>query len=389
MLRRFTKTRQEGADQQRKDPVLSYPVSIPEYEFLFEPRFAPDGRHVLFLVGDRASVYGTFTLHILDIQTRKLTEVKTPHQSVGRRFIAWSPDSRYLAYIRGALPIPFGGYKPAELHVYDVQTGKDHFIVQNPGVVNSIGWTPENRLLYSLFPPPQQGSRGEPGSEKSSNEDGYPYAPPAVYEMSLARGQKKLILRDGYRPAPSPDGKWIAFFGSSAPDKAQPKNPLSPFSAAGKYLLLLSRSGNKVRLVRRETSTRFSELLWAPDSSRLLIISRYRRKEGAVEARIVAYDVAREKERRVAAIAYKDRTESDNYEDDPLFRPLVLSNDGTTLFFSLAQSSIDDPGNHGLFLKAVTLADGKLSTLCRLGGINLDWHDASAKPGVNAEAPPF
>jgi hypothetical protein len=336
VFRHFGESAGEARAAGNTTSLVSHPVShqvdTPFQTFLFEPQFSPNGEHVLFKVGDPDSSFGTYVPYIWNLKTQQLRKVEAPNQSIGYRLILWSYNSRYIAYLRGATNIPFGGSVPAELHVYDVQTGTDRSIVKNEGIINSVAWASNDNLLFTVLSKLKKDQQAQ-NSRKSERDDvdsGEHIAPIQldIYEAPAALGHPKLLIRHGYRPNVSPDGKWIAFFGSPDVDQSQ-KWSLDYFhSSWGTYLLLSDRIGKERKIIRREQGGRYSILRWMPDSQHLLVIKPSYKGEGTVEARITEFDVHTLKERHIAVIGYKDKFKMDTEEERALFRPLQVSKDG-------------------------------------------------------------
>lgn len=348
----------------RPEAVSTYPALIPKYAGIFQPQYSPDGTKILFKVGNYLTTnYVTYRPLILDLRTNKLTEIKAPTQSIGSLTVLWSQDSRYIAYLRHGVALPFGGEDTAQLYVYDTSTNTDQQIVENEGLEDNFAWTTKERLLYSIFP------AGTP-----------PTRPPAdLYVFSAATGKSILLHHDAYRPVSSPDGQEIAFVSVIDPRlPVKGKTASKTFYhftyeyAANKYLTLWSPVSGKVRLIRQEQAPQYSEIRWHSDSRGIIIINRHPISESQDQANITDYDLATNKQHKAATIIYADYEHIDDYR--PLFLPLTVSKDNAWLFFSVRQPYMATSNDHGQFLRAVRLSDGTISTLCFIPGYNgLDW----------------
>lgn len=348
-------------------PVVTYPVSIPDDLFVFGPQFSPDGTKILFKVGDYVSEYVMFRPMLFERKTKKLTEIESPHQSIGNQNLRWSPDSRYVAYLRHGFALPFGGKDDtAQLHLYDTITRKDQQVVENDGVVDSFCWMNEG-LLYSVFP-----------------AGGPPSRPPAdLFAFSTVTGKSTLLRHDAYRPVSSPDGKKIAFISvsdprASAKEKQGNKKPFH-FTydyAVNKYLTLWSPENRTTRVIRQEHFAKFSELRWQPSSRGLVIVNRQRLSESQMRAEISTYNLETDRVEHTIKISYADYESMDEYE--ALFLPLSVSKDNKWLFYRVDQPFLATPTDHGQYLRAVRLSDGLVSTLCFVPGYNgMDWREQS------------
>lgn len=357
---------QDAGAGKKEWTIASYEVETPIDTFLYEPQFSPDGEYVLFKVGNPFGSSGTYTPYLFNFITQKLQKVPVPHQRVGNRSILWSPDSRYIAYFQGAVAVPLrGGFLPSNLHIYSVETGKDRLIAGEEAVLNSVAWTPQNTLLYSVLPTSNPSSASKPAKGIETGDKDTLSTRPDIYEVPAAGGQPKLVVRDGYRPAVAPDGRWIAFFGSPDSDKS-----------TGEYLLLFNRTKQDRKAIQRRLDN-ISLLRWTPDSQYLIIITPVHKVNERVETRITEFNVSSGKERLIGVLEYGDKLVNSD-EARLAFRPLEVSNDGQFLFFELLGFG-NDLENNGLFLKAVDLRNGKIDTVARIGSVRrLDWHDESS-----------
>lgn len=372
VLRYFGKV--DRREDERK--ITSYEVETPEHDFLYEPQFSPNGEYTLFKIGDPTSSFGTYHPYILHLKTQRLQPIPVARQGLSYRPTFWSRDSRYIAYIQGAISPPVGGATPAELHIYDMITGQERMIVKNDAVLGSVAWTPENTLLYSVLPDTRRSQSVQEGA-LAKTEENIAHVSPDIYEVPAAGGQPKLLIRNGFRPSVSPDGRRVAFVGATDPDK--PQNPSSgyPFSQDSQ-LLLSSRTGKERIIIRPAQNNDYSILRWTSDSRYLIAITCTPKSDDIMQARITEFEISTMKERHITTIEYADKFRRELGDDASLFRPLTLSRDGTKLYFELLQFSTAGTHESGLFLKALSLGNGKVDTVARVGSVRrLDWHDES------------
>jgi Tol biopolymer transport system component len=155
------------------------------------PALSPDGKQVAFSWdgerGDNVDIY----VKLVDAGA-PLRLTQAPEDD---NLPAWSPDGRFLAFVRlskqgkgGYYVIPaLGG---AERKVADIPQTPSH----RP--YPSVDWTPDSKSLVIV----------------DTAVD-----PPALAEVSIAEGDKKRLTTPpanslgDYLPAVSPDGKWLAF----------------------------------------------------------------------------------------------------------------------------------------------------------------------------------
>jgi DNA-binding winged helix-turn-helix (wHTH) protein/Tol biopolymer transport system component len=106
---------------------------------------SPDGSQIAFVRGEELS-QSVWVMDVDGSRARKLIG------QAGDLFgpVAWSPDHHKLAFIRfrpGVVPAK------TELGTYDFGTGANNSILYDPGLRDSVAWTRDNRLIYSLQEP--------------------------------------------------------------------------------------------------------------------------------------------------------------------------------------------------------------------------------------------
>ena len=107
---------------------------------------SPDGSQIAFVRGAEFQR----SLWVMDIDgshARKI--IGQTGDSFGP--VAWSPDSRKLAFVR-YISQPDFNVKGA-LGTYNFDNASTNYILQDPGLQNSVAWTRDNRLIYSLQEP--------------------------------------------------------------------------------------------------------------------------------------------------------------------------------------------------------------------------------------------
>jgi DNA-binding winged helix-turn-helix (wHTH) protein/Tol biopolymer transport system component len=106
---------------------------------------SPDGSQIAFVRGAELP-QSVWVMDVDGSHARKLIG------QTGDMFaaVAWSPDNHKLAFVR---------YRPwlvpikTELGTYDFGTGASNSILYDPGLLTSVAWTRDNRLIYSLQEP--------------------------------------------------------------------------------------------------------------------------------------------------------------------------------------------------------------------------------------------
>ena len=358
---------------------VSYPVHIPKGDFLYEPQFAPNGNVVAFKVGNPNSIFGKYDLYVWNLKTQQVQ--KLSEQRLSYRLIFWSMDSRYLAYVQGAAMSSAGEWDVPKLLVYDVRTRRNCPVLGKEPLANTMSWNSRGTLLFSAVSPILSSTR--PALQGMvTNAHTYPQWPD-TYEITAKGGYPKVLSRNSYKTVSSPNGKWLAFLSLEVPRKLKSSKAMielgqsfSLIEPKKVFLTLSNPLGGERKFLRRELAPGAVDLMWAPDSRHLITIKRSSTKQNVIKVTVDQFDVLTFKEKRTADFDYQVHVGMDLTADNLLFHPLAISQGSTRLLFSLLQ--FEEPPNNGLFMKALDLNDGSISTLCRIGSVSgLDWHDES------------
>lgn len=161
-----------------------------------QPRFSPDGKKIAF-VSDRSGGDNLFTMTLDKADTTQVTQGNA-FQYVSPE---WSPDGKSLVVSRGS-----GTFPTAKLHLYPVDGGAGFpLIPPGPQTANlktlGAAFSPDGRYVWfaarsgdwhynAVFPQYQVGS--------------YDRQTGTMTQLSSRYGS-------GFRPAVSPDGKWLTF----------------------------------------------------------------------------------------------------------------------------------------------------------------------------------
>lgn len=165
------------------------------------------------------------------------------------------------------------GYQ--KLKIYHVRTGRSRTVVRGK-FHPSMAWTPQGTLLFSGAERPSEGPR--PSSVPSYHAPRRPPSPD-VYEV-VPNDTPKLLIKHAYAPSPSPDGKWIAFYGLSELPKADNPSKLPdavkegqkadpPPLPEGMQTYLFERATGKRTFISDSVHFLY---LWTPDSQELVYL---------------------------------------------------------------------------------------------------------------------
>jgi Tol biopolymer transport system component len=203
---------------------------------------------------------------------------------------AWSPDGKQLAYVAEA-----EGYK--QLFLRTLATGEERCLTRHPQDDILPSWSPDGKRLVFV--------RGRPDRSKldPSELDGWYYEGGDLWTLDLVSDSATKLIDDGFGPAYSPDGAWLA---------------LDAKWAGPRRIWVVDANGRNPRQVTADSSEAVIHARphWSPDGSKLA----YRRIE-KTKSDIMVVDLASQRIVRVT---------NDNVMDlDPVWSP-----DGRTTVFS-------------------------------------------------------
>ncbi len=381
--------------------LKAQPTSVVTYHAnttwrIWDPQIAPDGTSMLFKLADQPShSYYSYAVFLWNFNNNSFKRMRAPLNLNFRR-VYWSPDSKHIAFVSGGdrggnVPAHF---EPLQLHIYDVQTGKERMIVENPSVTR-MAWTKQNTLLFTMELS-EEAKKDKPGEEEGARKQRHA----AIYEVAPNEGSvPKIVIPNGFYPQPSPDGKWIAYVAQPAPKKPGDKpggEDGQDVPRAGLVVNGRIASGLGFYLWNRQTGKRtligpadLNSYRWTPDSAHIVTLNEsYRtvkgdKAQGEGKGLIGVVDVPSLTSHDVTTLTAHDHEPIPRSEIWPQFEPQV-SNDGKTLFVKQSEFIQEEHGyqtEHKTLL-AVDLATGKTQLLARLLNkytniVGWDFHDDS------------
>jgi Tol biopolymer transport system component/DNA-binding winged helix-turn-helix (wHTH) protein len=121
--------------------------------------------------------------------------------------IVWAPHGRKLAFFR--YKYGFSHHESENsIEIYDLQTGQTHVVLSNPALADSMVWSPDGRLIYSLQ------ERAPSPSIKSGDGDSNFWAVSVDENSGQTFGDAHRLttgLERKMSPSLSADGKHLAF----------------------------------------------------------------------------------------------------------------------------------------------------------------------------------
>ncbi|HET9984969.1 MAG TPA: amidohydrolase family protein [Longimicrobiales bacterium] len=218
-----------------------------------DPAFAPDGRSLVF-AGERAGHAGLWQV---DVATERVRRLTTPPDRDDQP--AWAPDGARIAFVRGVSRVEGGRTIAFDgLHLLDLRDGAVRLVpVGDSGRadVRDPAWSPDGRTLYLVAARPE-----------------LPAAPVGgpIWALDVASGHATLMgdsALAAFAPAPSPDGRRLAYIAAD--------------SAGRRQLWLRDLASGARRRVTDEPELTARRVRWTPDGAALLYVAggRLRRIE--------------------------------------------------------------------------------------------------------------
>ncbi len=207
-------------------------------ELLFEPRLAPDGRHVLYRIQrvDRKTEKKFSNLWIAPVEGGAPKQFTYGDQSDTSP--RWSPDGKQIAFLSNRLDKD----KPAQIFLIPFDGGEARKLTAIEGEIAEIAWSPDGRkLLCTVRKTDAEVLEREKDEQKKKlgvvarhydrmfyKLDGYGYLPHErthLWTVDARTGKAKQLtdhaVWDEWNPAFSPDGQTIAFVSNRTADPDQ------------------------------------------------------------------------------------------------------------------------------------------------------------------------
>ncbi|HSR50808.1 MAG TPA: LpqB family beta-propeller domain-containing protein [Acidobacteriota bacterium] len=276
------KDREAGSCRLMKIPALAGEeqvlASCPPYYSQMQLNWSPDGKHLV--LGGRHAEDAPSRILRFSLQSREMTPITDPpHSALGDSYPEYSPDGRYLAFMRS-----FGPNRH-QLMIRDLDSGRETELGQEEAAIINVAWTSDSRHIvyaayrfgtFQLFKMPRQGGKAVwlptqgmkvsmPDISLESNRLVYMTWDfnADIWNLTLAPSGREveaatpLFKSTGldYAPALSPDGRQVAFL-SQRTGRAQ--------------VWIGSRDGAQRRLVGDCGGGLIASLAWSPDGGRIV-----------------------------------------------------------------------------------------------------------------------
>ena len=245
-------------------------VSGAKYVGLSFPRWSPNGRQIAFL----ASVVGQSTTQIFTVPSQGGPAKQITSASAGVQQIAWSPDSRTLAFAMADVPEKKPGYQRFN-DSFEVQPNF-HLFMTAPVPPTHVWTVPaaggvSKRLTSGTWTLPVTRPPGAPSSMITWTPDGSAVVfsrqgpLPGLQTVRVGDGTVAPLNLAGTHPRFSPRGDLIAFLTAGGASVGPATGGPAPGAA------VVEGQPPAVRVLTRPINRGIARALWMPDGRTLLV----------------------------------------------------------------------------------------------------------------------
>jgi hypothetical protein len=353
---------------------------------LLDPRLLPDSKRVLVNYGEYPDgvKLSPYRYYIYDLVKHTWTPGAPSALTFPRLDV--SLDGRFIAAVEGGnIRGDSARYaKPIDLDVFDTVTGQCIVVLKDLNHAPTVAWTNRGTLLFEAEEPPSRDVNGHETGLGPAVRAGRSVL--GIFELDPVSGKRELLVRNAYAPVPSPDGRWIAFWGW--PDSSEdPGGHVDPDEqGSGCLSPYLYDAGAKRRYVLKNNLLEESDtLVWSPDSRRLLAL-RYSELPVGVsrDCRVLAMDVGSGKNGvpRTAALVgtlHAQTAGAFHGSFGGQFRPLRFSQDAKHLILvKTEEKGLDEAHCYDYedTVEDLNLEMGDVREIARLyDDLGVDWTD--------------
>ncbi|RYG58908.1 hypothetical protein EON80_26350 [bacterium] len=151
------------------------------FNVVYDVRVASNG-WVAFKFGGRDEQTSAYHLWVIEPERKVLTPIEPNARALSSEKYFWSPDGKYLAYLRS-------GEKVAQLCLYDAAKRSSRVVTSGRQLEDNFSWARPHQLFYV------------------ASASGYP----SLFRYLPTTRRAQLLFKDGRYPQISPGGKQVAF----------------------------------------------------------------------------------------------------------------------------------------------------------------------------------
>ena len=240
------------------------PIDMLEIPLLRDPRLAPDGAQLLYVLQQADWESNRRMSHIWRVNVDGSESIQLTNGADGERSPRWSPDGRQVAFLAKRGEDDEGEEEEDQIYLLANRGGEARRLTRHDTQVEEITWSPDGDLLYFLATDPKSAEQKE---REEAQDDVYAfdedYHQKHLWKVALADASEHRITEGDYSVLEyrlSRDGSKISFH--RAP------TPLFDDSDESEVWVMDSSGEGAVRLTHNTVAESGAEL--SPDNSQVL-----------------------------------------------------------------------------------------------------------------------
>jgi dipeptidyl aminopeptidase/acylaminoacyl peptidase len=247
------------ATAQQRPMTLVDLINVPR---LAEPQLSPDGKQVLFVLGDADWKANKRINHIWRVNVDGTSQVQLTNGTRGESSPRWSPDGSMIAFLTQR-----ADDAATQIHLIPNAGGEARPLTEHPSAVSSLTWSPDGRSIFFLASDPK--TEEEKARERLQDDViafDENYKQQHIWKVSVADRSTQRVTEGDYSVVEytlAQDGRKIAFH--KAP------NPLLGYADEREVWLIDANGGGAVQITRNAVPETGAEL--SPDGSQVLFLA--------------------------------------------------------------------------------------------------------------------